>query len=50
MGLCRQVGGWTRDHGSVQTGWGVRQETMGMYRQVGGYGQETMGVYRQVGG
>ena len=55
-------GGWTRDHGSVQTGggmgkrpwvctgrWGDGQETMGLYRQVGD-GQETMGMYRQVGG
>ena len=44
-------------------GGGVRQETMGLYRQVGGRardhgsvqtggedGQETMGLYRQVGG
>ena len=58
-------GGWVRDHGSVKTGGGDGQETMGLYRQVGGGGwardhgsvqtgggdgQETMGLYRQVGG
>ena len=39
MGLYRQVGGWVRDHGSVQTGGGDGQETMGLYRQVGGMGK-----------
>ena len=38
MGLYRQAGGWVRDHGSVQTGGGDGQETMGLYRQVGGGG------------
>ena len=32
-------GGWVRDHGSVQTGGGDGQETMGLYRQVGGMGK-----------
>ena len=32
-------GGWVRDHGSVQTGGGNGQETMGLYRQVGGMGK-----------
>ena len=45
-------GGWTRDHGSIQTGGGDGQETMGLYRQAGDGldGQETMSMYRQVGG
>ena len=34
--MYRQVGGWVRDHGYVQTGGGDGQETMGLYRQVGG--------------
>ena len=63
MGLYRQVGGigkrpwvytdrwggWTRDHGSIQTGGGDGQETMGLTNRWGD-GQETMGLYRQVGG
>ena len=65
-------GRWARDHGSVQTGggwidkrpwvctdrWGDGQETMGLYRQVGGWVRDHgsvqtgggMGMYRQVGG
>ena len=66
MGLYRQVGGWVRDHGYVQTGGGgggwardhgsvQTGEGMGKRPWVctdrwGGDGQETMGLYRQVGG
>ena len=48
MGLYRQVGGWARDHGSVQTGGGDGQETMGLYRQVGGWTRDH--GYVQTGG
>ena len=53
MGLYRQVGGWTRDHGSVQTGGGMGggwARDHGSVQTGGGVRQETMGLYRQVGG
>ena len=52
MGLYRQVGGggWTRDHGSIQTGGGDGQETMGLYKQVGGWTRDHGSVQTGGGG
>ena len=47
--MYRQVGGWVRDHGSVQTGGGGWVRDHGSVQTGGGDGQETMGLYRQVG-
>ena len=42
-------GGWVRDHGSVQTGGGMGKRPW-VCKDRWGDGQETMGLYRQVGG
>ena len=48
--MYRQVEGWARDHGSVQTGGGMGKRPCVCTDRWGGDGQETMGLYRQVGG
>ena len=59
------MGGWVRDHGSVQTGGGIGKRPWvytdrwggggwtrdhGSIQTGGGDGQDTMGLYKQVGG